>query len=196
MFEGAAPTPKVSKQKLFDVITFDNYSLEERLDIIDGTAEINTSEGNPAPSLCLKPEASKNRSLVLFKDFGEDVQDFILECDVRLPSDSLVNLIFRFNKEYSTAYMGRLDSRATEHDAFLQMVRVGQWAEIASARNSTPPITWVHVKLRASGDHFQLYVDGHLVCEYNATNPLSRGSVGFMSEIGWAFIDNIKFERL
>ncbi len=168
--------------------TFPNFNSWQK---VDGDPQIDTTFGNPAPSLFL-PIVTGNPNNSIAKVKNMFFTNGVIEAEVYLEPNSLVNLIFRadfINKKY---YMARFDSRPGSYDSFLRSDGHG-WGFIATSNNTTSPDQWHKMRVVVSGDTFQLHNEGGLIVSVNDAT-YSKGEVGFFNEVANAHVDNFSIK--
>jgi len=133
----------------------------------------------------------------------DDFRNGVIECDVYLPSNTLINILFRADIPAHRYYGARLDTRPEEtkwreYNKFLRRDAGGpqDWFhEAPDLGKKTTPNQWHHLKVVVAGDSMELFRDEELVASW-ADSTYHSGQVGIMAELGAVCIDNFRITRL
>jgi len=157
-------------------------------------------EGRPH---CLQmPPHSRARPEIIYVAGLDDFRNGVIECDVYLPSNTLINILFRADIPAHRYYGARLDTRPQDRtghplfDKFLRREGPQRWFDEGPDRGTkTTPNGWHHLKVVVAEDTMQLFRDEELVA--SLTDPVYHsGQVGIMAELAVVCIDNFRITRL
>jgi len=134
----------------------------------------------------------------------DDWRNGIIESDVYLPTNALINVLFRADIPGHFYYGARLDTRPQPqngyplYNKFLRRDGNGpqSWFHEGPHQGTkTSPNQWHHMKVVVAEDLMQLYLDEELVASLTDSKYHS-GQVGIMAELTRVYIDNFRITRL
>jgi len=154
---------------------------------------------------CLEmPAYSHQKPEIIYVAGLDDFRNGIIECDVYLPSNALINVLFRGDIPGHFYYGARLDTRPQRqngyplYNKFLRRDGNGpeSWFhEGPDQGTKTSPNQWHHMKVVVAEDMMQLYLDEELVASLTDFR-YDSGQIGIMAEISPVYIDNFRITRL
>lgn len=176
-----------------DTDTFDQMPLDtKKWEIIAGSPEIDSTNGNPPPCLKLKATGNKINSFVTIK--GKSFQNLIVECDILLTQNSLVNFVTG-NLKNGSYQMARFDARPSNFNAILISDSGHNWRVIKNATSRTNPDKWHRVKVIFNKSEVIMYLNEKEILRHKDESWNLTGNLGVFNEVGNIFIDNFQYRH-
>lgn len=154
---------------------------------------------------CLEmPAYTHQQPEIIYVAGLDDWRNGIIECDVYLPTNALINVLFRADIPGHYYYGARLDTRPQRengyplYNKFLRRDGNGpqSWFQEGPHKGTkTSPNQWHHMKVVVAEDVMQLYLDEELVASW-ADSKYPSGQLGIMAELTRVYIDNFRITRL
>lgn len=149
------------------------------------------------------PPYSHQRPEIMYVAGLDDFRNGLIECDVYLPTNTLINILFRAHIPAHRYYGARLDTRPqgpNNYPLFDKFLRrdggFPKWFGEAPDRGAkTTPNEWHHLKVMVAQNSMELFSDEQLVASW-VDSMYHSGQVGIMAELGEVCVDNFRVTPL